>query len=89
LLALGLLCNFLVRPVAERHYMSDEELEAERRIAHDAANRAKGNPYDTTPPRSEQKRSSPAVVALCWLAVGAPIAWGVITTLAKAAVLFR
>jgi MFS family permease len=33
LLVVGFLCNLAVRPVDERHYMSDEELERERRPA--------------------------------------------------------
>jgi MFS family permease len=37
LLLVGLLCNALMRPVAARFYMSDAELEAERRLAHDPA----------------------------------------------------
>ncbi len=36
LLVLGFICNLLVRPVAEKHYMSDEELAAERKLAHEA-----------------------------------------------------
>jgi len=89
LLALGFVCNLLVRPVAERHYMSDAELEAERRIAHEAAARATGDPYGAASAPSDDKPTSLAVVALCWLAVGVPLAWGVVTTLSKASVLFR
>ena len=37
LLLAGLICNALVRPVAERFLMTDAELEAERRLAHDLA----------------------------------------------------
>jgi MFS family permease len=37
LLVVGFICNLLVRPVAERHYMSDEELARERRLAHEAS----------------------------------------------------
>ena len=35
LLVLGFICNLLVRPVAERHYMTEEELAAERKRSHD------------------------------------------------------
>jgi len=89
LLALGFLCNLLVRPVAERHYMSDAELEAERRIAHEAAARATGDAHGVASAPSDDKPTSLVVVALCWLAVGVPLAWGVVTTLSKASVLFR
>jgi hypothetical protein len=36
-LLVGLVCNLLMRPVAQRYYMSDLELETERRLAHEAA----------------------------------------------------
>jgi hypothetical protein len=37
LLLVGFFCNLGLRPVAERFYMSDAALEAERRLAHDPA----------------------------------------------------
>jgi MFS family permease len=37
LLVVGLLCNLAVRPVAETHFMSETDLEAVRRQAHEAA----------------------------------------------------
>jgi MFS family permease len=37
LLLVGFFCNLGLRPVADRFYMSDRELEAERRLAHDLA----------------------------------------------------
>ncbi|HLQ22648.1 MAG TPA: OFA family MFS transporter [Gemmatimonadales bacterium] len=36
LLVVGFFANLAVRPVAERHYMTGAELEAERRLAHEA-----------------------------------------------------
>ena len=36
LLVIGLVANFAVKPVAEEYYMTDAELEAERRLAHEA-----------------------------------------------------
>jgi MFS family permease len=39
LLLVGLACNLAIRPVAERFYMTDAELEAERRLAHDLASK--------------------------------------------------
>jgi hypothetical protein len=85
----GLVCNFLIRPVADRYYMTDAELEAERRIAHEAASRAAGDPNSTATAATDGEPTSPALVALCWLAVGLPLAWGVYTTISKAAILFR
>jgi MFS family permease len=84
-LLVGLLCNVLVRPVAERHFMSDGELAAERAKAHESAVAAgvAGAAAAAT------GRVSPAVVALAWLAVGIPLLWGIWTTLTKALPLFR
>ena len=36
LLVIGFFANLAVRPVAERYYMTEAELEAERRLAHEA-----------------------------------------------------
>jgi MFS family permease len=36
LLVLGFICNLLVRPVNPKHYMTDKELEAERKLAHES-----------------------------------------------------
>jgi len=36
LLLLGFTCNLLMRPVAQRYYMTEAELEAEHRLAHEA-----------------------------------------------------
>ena len=83
-LVLGLLCNLLVRPVAEKHFMSDAELAAERAKAHEIATAGAG-----VAARAGSAGSGGVKVALAWLAVGIPMAWGVWTTLAKALPLFR
>ena len=41
LLVIGFFANLAVRPVAERYYMTDAELEAERRLAHEAGGAAR------------------------------------------------
>lgn len=81
LLLAGLLCNLLVRPVADRHFMSDEALRTERERAHDAvvASAAEAAPVE---------RALPWLL-LSWTAVGVPLAWGVWVTLQKAVLLFR
>jgi MFS family permease len=85
LLALGFVCNFLVRPVAAKHFMTDAQLKAERKLAHEAAARNAAS-LGTA---ASSKASSPVAVCAAWLAVGIPLAWGVWVTLDKAAVLFR
>jgi hypothetical protein len=38
---------------------------------------------------NETGKSSPITIALAWLAVGAPLAWGVSQTIIKSLALFR
>jgi MFS family permease len=80
LLALGLICNWLVRPVNPKHHMKAEELGA--------------SPAVTAAPAAAVTSEAavainPAVVVLAWLAVWIPIGWGVWVTLEKAVLLFR
>jgi hypothetical protein len=84
-LVVGLLCNLLVQPVAERHFMSDAELAAERAKAHETASAAAA----ASPRPGDAARTSALLVVLAWLAVGIPLGWGVWTTLTKALPLFR
>ena len=85
LLVGGFICNLLVRPVNPKWFMTDAELEAERKLAHDAA--AKGAVGgDAAAVRGAG--SNQALVGLFWLFVGIPLAWGVWTTVSKALVLF-
>jgi MFS family permease len=84
-LVAGLVCNLLIKPVDAKYFMSDEELAEEKRLAHEraAANEAGSAVAATT------GTTSPAVVALAWLAVGVPLAWGVYMTLVNAAKFFH
>ena len=84
LLVLGLISNFMVKPVAEKHFMTPEQLEAERKLAHDAAAREAAERSGAV----ATEKSSPAMLWLAWLFVGIPFAWGVYITLGKAWVLF-
>lgn len=83
LLVLGFVCNMLVRPVADKHFMSDAELAAERALSHDKG--ADGA-------RSLEWKAAPGnlpLVLLAWAVVVVPLAWGVWITLQKTAVLFH
>jgi hypothetical protein len=79
LLFCGLVCNFFVKPVDKKYWMSDEELARERallredRVASDAATAARGD-FGVTG-------------VLAWLAVGIPFAIGLYIALSKAAAL--
>lgn len=80
LLLVGFVCNLLVRPVNEKHYMSEEELAAERALA------------KTATPGAGTKQVARGGFGLggmlAWLAVGVPFLIGVWIALKKAAALF-
>jgi MFS family permease len=88
LLVGGFVCNLLVRPVAAKWFMTEEELAAERKLAHEKT-QAVAAEIKGTAPTAAPAPSNPAVVALLWLFVGVPLAWGVYVTLQKAFVLFH
>ena len=80
LLVGGLICNFFVKPVHEKHWMSDEDLVRERtllredRVTADAQTAARG--------------AFGLGGVLAWLAVGVPFLIGLYIALEKAAALF-
>jgi len=84
LLAIGFVCNWLVKPVADNNFMSEAELDAERRLAHDAARAS-----EVSDRYADDRSTPPALVAVAWVAVGIPIVIGVWITLQKAWILFR
>ncbi|NKI96987.1 OFA family MFS transporter [Rhizobacter sp. SG703] len=76
MLVIGLIANLSIRPVADKYFMSDEELAEEKRLAHDraaASDVGAGSGAGGTTPTF--------MVALAWAAVGIPLAWGVYKTL--------
>jgi MFS family permease len=83
LLVLGFLCNLLVRPVADKYFMTDAELAAEQALGHD-----KGADSTTVLEWKAAPGTKPLAIA-AWLVVGIPLAWGVWVTLQKTAVLFH
>ena len=82
MLAIGLLCNLLVRPLAEKWFMTAEELAAERHRAHEAAALVAAGATGPALP------SRPLVLVLAWAAVGIPLAWGLYRSLLSSAKLF-
>jgi MFS family permease len=85
MLVIGLVCNLMVRPLADKWLMTDAELAVEKKLAHEkaAASEVQGSGAagaDTV---------SPALVAVAWLAVGIPLAWGVYRTLQNVAKFFN
>ena len=82
MLVVGLIANVLVRPLAERWYMRDDEV---------AALQVKSTAALSGPTGSFGigRGGLDAGAAAAWLVVGIPIVWGVWITLSKAFVLFR
>jgi MFS family permease len=104
LLVLGFICNLLVRPVADKHFMTDAELADERRsererdIAASAGSRAAAANGETmvagvsgagVMTAAPVAAGSAVVTLLAWAAVGIPLAIGMWITLQKAIVLFK
>jgi MFS family permease len=75
MLAVGLLCNLLIKPLDKKHFMSEAELAEEKRLAHD---RAAASEVGSGSGAAGQ--TSGAWVYLAWAAVGIPLAWGVYRT---------
>jgi len=78
LLAVGLLCNFLARPVDPRFHMKPETGSAPTATPAAAAGAAAGS-----------RTTSPVLVLLAWTLVGVPLLWGVYETLLNAMKLFK
>ena len=76
MLMLGLLCNLLIRPVADRWFMNESELAEEKRLAHETI-------YIADPEEDSVdavKPTSLIIVLLAWLAVSLPLGWGIYKT---------
>jgi MFS family permease len=86
MIVVGLLCNLMVRPVADKYFMTDAELAAEKKLAHD---RDVSSINGGAAAASGAVDSNPLVTALAWAAVGIPLAIGIWLTLQKAAVFFK
>ena len=86
LLVLGFLCNLAVRPVKNKYYMTNEELEKERQLAHE--NSGITTSRGATSLVWHPDPSSWTLVSISWLLIGIPLAWGIWQTLKSAAKLF-
>jgi len=82
MLVVGFICNFLVRPLADKWYMKEQEVMALQAKAQQAS-------AGTASSSGIGEWRLNATSILAWLAVGIPIAWGVWITLKNALVLFR
>jgi len=83
MLVIGLIANLAIRPVADKHFMTDAELAVEKQLAHE---KAAANEVGSGP--GTGKATPTALVVLAWLAVGIPLAWGIYRTLLSASKFF-
>jgi MFS family permease len=81
LLVVGLVCNASVKPVAERHHLPVGTPDSQ--VDHPVVRGVEPNP----PARAARSRRP--ILAAAWTAVGAPLAWGVASTVTRALALFR
>lgn len=89
LLVLGFIANMLIKPVADKYFMTDAELELEHQLAHDKAIAVNDSKNAA---RSEQGKTiahNPVVTAIVWAFVLIPISYGVWSTIQKAWALFH
>jgi MFS family permease len=76
MLVIGLLCNLLIRPVADKWFMTEDELAEEKRLAHEIVNISQSE-NDT----NIAQPTHLIIVLLAWLAVLLPLGWGIYKTL--------
>jgi len=85
LLVVGFISNLLVKPVDEKYYMTDAELEAERKLAHEKSMTANVDKSVS----DSQAASHPVLVVIAWALVLIPISYGIWSTVQKAWGLFH
>ena len=83
MLVVGLICNLLVKPLDAKWFMTDVELAAEKKLAHERAAAS-----EVTRSGGGADSVSPVLVVFAWAAVGLPLAWGVYRTLQSVAKFF-
>jgi MFS family permease len=72
MLMVGLVCNLLIRPVADRWFMTESELAEEKCLAHETVNITQsGNETNIAKP------THLITVLLAWMAVLLPLGWGI------------
>jgi MFS family permease len=84
LLVLGFIFNWLVKSVAEKHYMTEEELKKEEELAHESRHHFVANVETLAHEATHNGK-----VFLAWLVIGIPLVWGIWMTLQKAVILFK
>ena len=83
LMVVGFIANMLVTPVADKYFMSEEELAKVRKVGHE-----KSLENAKSVVESGDSAQHPFLVILAWLAVLIPISYGIWMTVIKAWALF-
>ncbi|MBC7434512.1 MAG: OFA family MFS transporter [Bdellovibrionales bacterium] len=86
MLVVGLICNLMVRPLADKWFMTDAELAEEKRLAHEKASAAEAGLAGAS---GRNDVTPVAKVVLAWAAVGIPLSWGVYKTVIATAKFFN
>jgi MFS family permease len=92
MIAAGLVCNLMVRPIADKYFMTDGELALEKKLAHDrdvSANTGTTGTAGSHGGGVVAINRNPATTTFAWAAVGIPLSIGIWLTLQKAAVFFK
>jgi MFS family permease len=79
MLAIGLICNLLVTPVSRKYFMTDAELAAEKKLAHEK---------QTASASGSSNETGLLRLVIMWAIVGIPLGWGVYRTYLSALKLF-
>lgn len=79
MLMIGLLCNLLIRPVADKWFLTDTELAEEKRLAREEIVDLTANPAEQA--LTDDKQTSRILVWLAWIVVVLPLSWGIYKTL--------
>jgi hypothetical protein len=75
MLVIGLICNLLIKPVDDKHFMTDDELAHEKKLAQERAAATEVGTSDAA-----FHKNKVTLVWFAWAAVGIPLAWGVYRT---------
>ncbi len=89
LLVVGFIANLLVKPVAEKYYMTDAELEQVHQLAHEKMIATNGGNNTANLDAASKSSNHTVLIVLVWAFVLIPISFGVWSTIQKAWVLFH
>ncbi|MDD2661606.1 MAG: OFA family MFS transporter, partial [Methylococcales bacterium] len=90
LLMIGLLCNLLIRPLADKWFMTADELTVEKRHARELIAEEEVHFIEEAGQGEDAgKPTHPTMVLLAWTMVLLPLSWGVYKTLVNAGKFFN